>query len=236
MSNLDLDRAEIEQAVDQLDLDQMIEADEIRKQELGQDEIREIRETGDLDQDELLDTSGVLSYVQEEDELLGHIQMIEWDGVTDAMRMISDIARKPGISILLRSSPGNWHGYNLTVRPFEQQVLRSLRATGDPGQVRWTARRGYATLRILPKIRSESREIYKPAPTVEKVFVDPTDEPQSRRHAEILIDMCRRSGSDDLAEQIEAGMDQHEIVGDRLTVDHYQTVSDESKHLLAGGW
>lgn len=235
MSSLDLDptEAEIEEAVDQLD--QQIEADEIRQQDLGQDEIEEIKEAGDLDQDELLDTSGVLSYVHEDDELIGHIQMIEWDGITDAMRMVADIARKPGISILLRSSPGNWHGYNLTVRPFEDQVIRSLRATGDPGQVRWTARRGYATLRILPKIRSESREIYKPAPEIRKVFVDPTDEPQSKRHAEILIDIARRQGADEQADEIEAAIEQHEAVGDRLTVDHYQTVTDESKHLLAGG-
>jgi hypothetical protein len=114
---------------------------------------------------EILTTSGLLSMVRDdEEETLGHIYMTEWDDVETVLPSIAAAERKPGISILLRSSPGSYHLYNLSVRPINEQIRDVAAGSGDLGHVRWAARRGYFVLRLLPKYREETGKIYKHQP------------------------------------------------------------------------
>lgn len=212
------------------------QADQIGEQAIGQDRINEIRENDDLGSEEVLRTSGIRSEVLDaESETIGHITMIEWDRPGDVMGMIADLDQIPGISILVESSPGNYHGYNLSVEPFEEMVISSLRKSGDPLQVRWTARRGYSTLRILPKFRDHNGEQYKPAPEILRVLDSESDRPQSERHIEILRSIAVDQGSEDIARQLDAAAESHDLIGSGIKIDHYQTISDEAKHLLYNG-
>ena len=189
----------------------------------------------DLDQlpdDEICETAGLLSHVREGDDSVGHVLMIEWDDIDDVMRPIRTADRLPGVSVLLRSSPGSYHLYGLSVRPVETQLLDAVRKNGDVWQARWAVRRGYFVLRVLAKTRSESREVYKPAPEPVRVFESESEYPQSRPHRDMLLDLAREHGADDVVEALESALASHEWVGDGLRVDHYQTVTDDAKEVL----
>lgn len=209
--------------------------DDIEETDQSVGTLRETFEEEELDKlpdDEILETSGLLSHVREEGETIGHILMIEWDDVDDIMRVIRTASALPGISVLHRSSPGSYHLYGLSVRPVEDQLLDAMRKNGDVYQARWGARRGYFALRILPKIRSESREIYKTAPQPVRVFNSESDYPQSRPHLDMLIQIAEEHGTELVEEDLRAAREEHELVGDSLRIDHYQTVTDESKEVL----
>jgi hypothetical protein len=197
--------------------------------------LRDTFDPEDLDalpEDEICETSGVLSHVREGDETVGHVLMIEWDDIDDVMRPIRTAERMPGVSVLLRSSPGSYHLYGLSVRPVETQLLDAVRKNGDVWQARWAARRGYFVLRVLPKTRSESGETYKPAPEPVRVFDSESEYPQSRPHRDILLDLAQEHGADDGEGALAEGRASHDWVGDGLRVDHYQTVTDDAKEVL----
>ena len=185
-----------------------------------------------LPDDEILETSGLLSHVREGDETVGHVLMIEWDDIDDVMRPIRTADRIPGVSVLLRSSPGSYHLYNLSVRSVETQLLDAVRKNGDVWQARWAVRRGYFVLRILPKVRSESGEVYKPAPEPIRVFDSESECPQSRPHRDMLADLARDHGAEEVEEALSEALDSHEWIGDGLRADHYQTVTDDAKEVL----
>ena len=185
-----------------------------------------------LPDDEILETSGVLSHVREGDETLGHVLMIEWDDVDDVMRPIRTADRLPGVSVLLRSSPGNYHLYGLSVRPRDEQLLDAVRKNGDVWQARWAVRRGYFVLRVLEKLRSESGDVYKPSPEPLRVFDSGSEYPQSRPHRDLLLDIAREHGATEVETALESALSSHEWVGDGLRVDHYQTVTDDAKEVL----
>jgi len=229
--DLDLDRNLIELA-SELDKRDRVEIEQ-REQTVGT--LRKMFDEDQLDQlpaDEILDTSGLLSHVQDDGETIGHVLMIEWDDIEDVMRPIRTADRLPGISILLRSSPGSYHLFNLSVRDRDEQLLDAVRKNGDVWQARWAARRGYFVLRILPKIRSESREEYKPAPEPVRVFTRDSEYPQSRPHLDMLLDISRQQVLPEIWRDLLDARETFELVGDGLKVDHYQTVTDEAKEVL----
>lgn len=208
---------------------------EERSQEVGT--LRETLSEEALDSlpdDEILETSGVLSHVREEEETVGHVLMIEWDDIDDVMRPIRTASRLPGVSVLLRSSPGSYHLYGLAVRPVETQLLDAMRKNGDVWAARWAARRNYFVLRVMPKTRSESGEVYKEAPEPVRVFDSSSEYPLSEPHARILLDLARESGSEEVEGDLLDALDSedHEWIGDGLRVDHYQTVTDDAKEVL----
>ena len=230
-----LDPEEIEE-IDSAEIEELIERDHVdsRDQTVGtlldeftEEEIEEIPST------ELLKTSGLTSYVRDsEGETLGHIYMTEWDRVENPMIPVSSCVRKPGISILIRSSPTNYHHYNLSVRPFEEQIRDLAADSGDLGHVRWSARRGYCVLRILAKTRIETEEEYRPAPEIVRVFTSESEYPQSRRHLELLTSIGERQGSSEIVSELEAAREEFELIGSTLPVDHYQTLTAEAKELI----
>lgn len=192
----------------------------------------EEEELDSLPDDEILETSGILSHVQEDGETIGHVLMIEWDDVDDVMTPIKTAKRYPGISVLLRSSARNYHLYGLSVRDRNTQLVDAMRKNGDVFQARWAARRGYFVLRLLAKFRSESREPYKPAPEPVKVFSSESEHAQSAPHIDILKQLATSAGREDLVDDLREAEREHELVGDGAKVDHYQTVTDEAKEVL----
>jgi hypothetical protein len=195
--------------------------------EFTEEEVEEIPST------ELLETSGLTSYVRDSDgETLGHIYLTEWDRVDNPMIPVSSCVRKPGISILIRSSATNYHHYNLSVRPFEEQIRDLAADSGDLGHVRWSARRGYCVLRILAKTRIETGETYRPAPEIVRVFTSESEYPQSRKHLELLSSIAERQGSTEIVEDLDTAREEFKLIGSSLPVDHYQTITDEAKELI----
>ena len=211
------------------------ERDDVETQEQTVGTLRKMFDEEELEEipsDEIVKTSGLLSHVEEDGETLGHVLMIEWDDVEDVMGPIRTADRLPGVSVLLRSSPGSYHLFNLSVRDLETQLVDAMRKNGDVYQARWAARRGYFVLRILAKIRQESGEVYKPAPEPVHVFSSESDFRQSRPHMDMLIDRALESDREDIAADLGSARDQHELVGSGLKVDHYQSVTDEAKEVL----
>lgn len=179
---------------------------------------------------EILTTSGLLSMVRDEqEETMGHIYMTEWDDVETVLPSLAAAERKPGISILLRSSPGSYHLYNLSVRPINEQIRDVAAGSGDLGHVRWAARRGYFVLRLLPKYREETGKIYKQQPEILRVFDSPSEFDQSAPHLDLFEDLAQQQGAEDALETLQAAREQHETVGVGISVDHYQTVTDHAK-------
>ena len=220
---------------DLLDRLRSSEAVEDRDQEIGT--LRKMLDEEDLDEipsDEILETTGLLSHVLDGEEVVGHILMIEWDDIDDVFRQIRTAERLPGISILLESSPGSYHLYNLSVRPIEEQLLDAMRKDGDVWQARWAARRGYFVLRVVGKIRSESREVYKPAPEPLKVFYTESEFPQSAPHLDMLLDLSEEQNIDKVSEDLRDLREDLDLIGDGLRADHYQTVTDAAKEVLGG--
>lgn len=206
---------------------------ESRQQEIGGDPLDEL--SADLDPEQIpeshyLRCSGLRSGVYSGDAPLGHILMTEWDDVEDPMIPLSILSNKPGISVLLRSSPMSYHLYNLSVRPFDAQIRDAAAGTGDLGHVRWAARRGYFVLRVTGKIYEESGETYKDPPELVRVVSSESEYPQSREHLETLSTLPVMESIDSSPrEQLEETAADHRLVGDRLRVDQYQTVSDTAK-------
>jgi len=186
-------------------------------------------------EEEILRTSGLSSRVYSfecgEEIDHGHILMIEWDDIDDVFRPVSDLQRLPGVSILLQSSDQSWHGYNLGIRSFEEQITDAARKSGDLHHIRSSARRGYFVLRILEKIREESGEVYKPAPQIVDVFASGSDLPQSRAHMQLFVSIAKDQGAD-CAEELEeilsgSSEETYTWIGSDIDVDHYQTGTDE---------
>jgi len=214
----------------------ILERLDTEQQEIGGDPLDELHldlDRDEIDDDEILRAAGLRSDVRDrEGELLGHILMTEWDDVEDPMIPLSIMSNSPGISILLRSSPQNYHHYNLSVRGFAEQIRDAAAGSGDLGHVRWAARRGYFVLRISEKIREESGETYKSRPELVAVSESESKFSQSREHLETLLSLpaveeIDRDPHAALEQALESG--NHGWVGEQLRVDQYQSVSDRIK-------
>jgi hypothetical protein len=176
-------------------------------------------------------SSGV---VAGEHEHVGHVLMADYDGGTADMLEIRDETDLTGINALLRSSPGSYHYYNLSVRPLDDQLVTALRLHGDPQHVASSARRGYFVLRWTGKVRQDGERYKEPPELVDVWTVDhPRDEwePQSRPHVEALRRRALEDGLDDVADELESLLEAEEIdmVGDRAILSKYQTMTDDLK-------
>jgi len=177
---------------------------------------------------ETLLASGMLSTVSDaEGEGLGHILMLDYDDIQQVSPVISMLDHQPGVSVLLQSSKGSYHGYNLTVRPIEQQIYRAAQTESEAGHVRSSARRDYFVLRWTAKLREPDKTEYKPAPEVIWCSVSETDDPQSEAHLQALAQRARETDSPEVAAELESYSG--ETVGSNLSVEHYQTLTDEMK-------
>lgn len=177
----------------------------------------------------LLRASGLSSVVQDDGESVGHILMLDYDDVADTFGVIEEVERVPGVSVILESSPGSYHGYNLSVRPFERQVTDATRKSGEMSHVRQSARRGYFVLRWSRKIHEQDGTEYKPAPQIISVSVAESDQPQSEPHLSLFAQQAESDGLDEIATELRDARESFETVGESLSVDHYQTGTDRLK-------
>jgi hypothetical protein len=127
-------------------------------------------------------TKGVASTVYNLGEEIGHVLLIDYDdkSLSFIEEMVSDM---PGYNVILRSSERSYHYWNLTVRSDTKTLWEQVRLHDDLGHLARGVRQDKWILRTSPKVRPSQRQ-YKPAPKLEKCFVNPTEEPQSVHHWE----------------------------------------------------
>jgi hypothetical protein len=160
-------------------------------------------------------------------EVLGHVLMLDYDDVREVAPRISLLDSLDGVSVLLESSDGSYHGYNLSVRSIEEQVYRAAQTESEAGHVRSSARRDHFVLRWTAKLREPDMTEYKPAPSVVWCSVSESDVPQSEPHLRALAQRAEEDGRPEVAADLR-GYD-GETVGSNLSVEHYQTLTDEIK-------
>lgn len=186
-------------------------------------------------------TKGVSSAVLDGEDAVGHVLLLDCDGV-DALTAHKAAAAMSGVTALLESSSGSYHVWNLTVRPWEDAILEGLSwRVVDSEHVAQSYRRDRYVLRAFPKVHGDG-EVYKSAPRLLEVYVDlerdEDGEPlerfaQSRPHLLLL---------EGLAERPESEVDPADVpdvadvptVGPRdgLAVDSYMTLTDDAKDRL----
>jgi hypothetical protein len=182
----------------------------------------------------MVSASGLSSGVPDGDgDVLGHVLMLDYDDVRDILAIIGDLEPMDGVSVVLESSSGSYHGYNLSVRPFADAIVDGARSESDLRHVRASARRGYYVLRITDKLRGDG-EVYKDAPTPVWVGVSDSDRPQSEGHLRMLEDAAREDDRPDLADDLADAQERLQTIGDGTLVDHYLTVDDYLKSAARG--
>jgi len=197
---------------------------------------------------EVVRCAGLCSQVPEGDSsdtdtTHGHVVMLDHDDTDSIMQVLTDLDRTQGVTALLESSPGSYHGYGFALRPLAEQVTHALRCHGEAAHVRQSARRGYFVLRWSAKLYTagpQEGEAYKEAPTLEQVMVpDTLEQPHSRPHLEAMLEQAEADGRVRLVERLEGALDRLEsqdlLRGSVLTVDRYESGTDRLKALAGSG-
>lgn len=103
--------------------------------------------------------------------------------------MLDDL---PGVTVLLESSEGSRHVWNLTMRSLDETALKLLQFKSDPMRTMlgYTWRPPRWVTRVGPKVwdieSMPDGQVYKPAPEYVAMQVNATDRPQSAKHYETL--------------------------------------------------
>lgn len=193
------------------------------------------------DRDQVLVTKGVTSYVYavgEEGEPegrggrygVGHIALFDWDdhvGPGDVEGHLHEHGID-GPTVVLESSEGNLHGWNLTVRDFAETAAVLERGNDDTKHRSVGVDRGWWRLRAGPKLTADD-DVYKPAPEVIDVVSLPLRD-RFRRisapHAELLERLHGHLPMDpDLPGR-----------GNMVETVTYSTFSDVGKELQRRSW
>lgn len=204
--------------------------------------------------DGILQTSGVTSgvYAEEADsptdaEPCGHILMCDYDddvsfpsgfdGETREERVLSETRERleetgSPVAVVLKSSPGSYHVWDLGVTALGEALLEALERHGDPMHAAVSKRRRKFVLRGSAKRYTETGEVYKEAPEVTHVLVRKESRlPASLPHIRYLASLADRQGEEQKAELLRAARDGVRTVGDgeTLEVSRYLTVTDDLK-------
>ena len=171
---------------------------------------------------EILETTGISSKVFRGCNFLGHILLLDYDNCSKD-RILQNIGKLPGISILRPSSATGWHVWNLTIRSRDETGLLGLKMWSDALHHAVSYQRSNWILRIAPKYDVEYNE-YKPEPGNIEVFSNDTLEPQSMPHLDILKSRFQYRFT-----KIE---NRFQFVGDKTIIETYQTVTDKLKEHL----
>jgi len=206
--------------------------------EQGVEEIEAV--DGTDPEDHVIRAGGLSSGVTtgEEDGVHGHILMADYDDCEDVYAVIEELESAPGISVLLRSSPGSYHGYNLSVRPLDTQVFHALRGASEPAHVRSSARRGYFVLRWTAKLFDGDLSPYKPAPEPVGIWLsDPEGHPQSEPHLELIEDRLGGWDAEILGnpEALRDARERYDMIGSGCRVDYYRSATDPLKEAIRSG-
>lgn len=171
-----------------------------------------------VDDSDILTTKSINSVVYSDGgNVLGHIMLLDLDG-TDAAQAQSRIDGLPGVTVVLRSSEGSHHAWNLSVDDLKTTACRMVLQRDDQAHIRNGIVNDKWRLRISPKVR-QNGGVYKDSPELVTVAVSETDEPQSRPHMDLVTA---------LYDVPEPPLD-FEWVGRSFGVEEYATMTDELK-------
>lgn len=182
-------------------------------------------------------TSSVYSRVFDgERDLLGHILMVEYDDV-DPEVPVEDAEGFPGVAVVLRSSRRSYHVVDLGVRSWGSVVGLATDSRGERDHVDAMVSEGRFALRTQPKVLKVG-DVYKPAP--EPVYVasgEYQDPPLSAPHLTVLRQMCEETDRLDVDSSLSTVESAAELTGETLSLDRYETPTDELNELIedAGG-
>lgn len=127
-------------------------------------------------------TKGIRSTVYNMGEEIGHVLLVDYDDKSLSW-IESHVEDMPGYSLILRSSDGSYHYWNLSVRSPQETLWEQVRLFDDIGHLGRGVRQDFWVLRTAPKVRPNQRQ-YKPAPKLETAFMNRTEKPQSIHHWE----------------------------------------------------
>ena len=175
--------------------------------------------------DEYLVTEGVHSTVWTKSngqmEGLGHVALFDWDNhvSVDDVREFDDLS---GPTLVFESSPGQLHGWNLTVRRFPGAATTLERFDDDHKHQQVGLDRGWWRLRVGDKRRVHD-DVYKEAPEFRFMF----DRDSGRLVSDPHLELARVCG---VPESFVSDIrDSHEPVGDGTKVVAYATMTDMEK-------
>lgn len=133
-------------------------------------------------------TEAIESTVREDGEEIGHVALLDLDGVALG-HAVESAHRLPGPAAVLRSSTEGYHIWSLAIDSLDswhEQIERL--SIADPEHLALSEERGCGVLRIDGKIDMETGDEIKPAPSLSRLVPGSTDLPLSRPHARILRD------------------------------------------------
>jgi hypothetical protein len=169
---------------------------------------------------EILTTKSICSNVVDSaGEVAGHMVLLDYDDMEEN-QVKSRIDDVPGINIVLRSSEGSFHVWNLCVQSLEKTACRQVLLRDDTNHVRNGISSGRWRLRIGPK-EYRNGEVYKSRPELVTVGLNPTDQPQSRPHMDVAKALW------DIPEPPAALS--FEWAGETAGTDQYATMTDKLK-------
>jgi hypothetical protein len=184
-------------------------------------------------------TRGVQSTVVEagSETVAGHVLLLDCDE-SNPLEVVGLCEQLPGTSVLLESSPGSFHVWQLGVRDREQAVMDQLDIrVADDNHAGASYRRGYAVLRVDSK-EHNSGAVYKEAPKIHSVYLSDPEYPQSEPHCQALCALADKQGKDSEADRLATVLisNQFQMVGDpeTLLIDEYGTVTDSEKQQIRG--
>jgi len=171
--------------------------------------------------DEICTTQSVNSPVitDSSDEYRGHIMLLDYDDKGGYLASEKADAL-PGISLVLESSEGSAHIWNLTVRSLEGTALEMVMLQNELNHIRSGLKRGYWRLRMGPKVR-QNGESYKSRPELVSVVVNETEREQSSPHWKLARSLYEIP---DLPTH-----KRFNWTGDEFSSEKYATLTDKAK-------
>lgn len=148
----------------------------------------------------------------------GHVCLFDWDDINQRTAT-KRAGNMPGISVVLESSEGSYHCWNLSVSDLKTTACRLVLQEDDQAHIRAGIKRAYWRIRFTPKVWNYSDEVYKPAPELVTITYNRTEKEQSEPHwnlAKALFDVPELPVEFDW-------------VGDSLTEEEYETMTDKEK-------
>lgn len=179
------------------------------------------------DENPFVTASGVTSEVKDDsDGSLGHILILDYDGDWTLDEINEEVSDFSGISVLLETSEGNYHYWNLGVRNVNDVLQEGLYSSADLEHLRQGFRRGKWVSRFSAKEHPDG-DTYKEQPELVYAWAKETLREQSLPHWDFVKkwwDVPTLYSERD-----------YRFDGDQLTMEKYRTFTDTGKlHVLDG--
>lgn len=172
-------------------------------------------------------SAGVCSRVFDSDqEEIGHVLMVEYDNTT-RWQPRQDARDLPGLSVVLRSSPGSYHLWDLGVRSWDRQIELAEGTECCRTHLSEMIEQGRSVLRTQPKLYADDRSVYKSAPVPVYVYDSMDDSPISAPHATRLAQLAERAGQTTERLLIDSRREYAPTAGETFSQSYYETMTDE---------